>query len=147
MPYLRLTWPELPAQRRREVALRLTDEIVGLFFEPRAGLTELEVRARTTVQFMPYQEHELFIGGATPAERGTPDLTAELSDWSMSVKKQRRVAAILTPVLAELFGVTDHDSVNIRFHSYPPTDFSVGGTLLSDRVPFMGRLVKRIMDR
>jgi hypothetical protein len=37
------------------------------------------------------------------------------------------------------------DSVNVRFHSYPPTDFAVGGQLLSARVPRVVRLAKRLL--
>jgi hypothetical protein len=37
------------------------------------------------------------------------------------------------------------DSVNVRFHSYPPTDFAVGGRLLSARVPRVVRLAKRLL--
>jgi phenylpyruvate tautomerase PptA (4-oxalocrotonate tautomerase family) len=147
MPYLRITCPTLPLETRQRIAERLTNEIVRLFWEPRAGQSEAEVRSHTTVQFMPYEPGEVFIGGQTPEERGVLDITAELSDWSMSVKKQRRVAKDLTPVLAEVFGVTDIEGVNIRFHSYPPSDFSVGGALLADRVPAMGRLMKKLMDQ
>jgi phenylpyruvate tautomerase PptA (4-oxalocrotonate tautomerase family) len=76
-------------------------------------------------------------------------VTVELSDWSMSVKQQRRVAQGLTPVLAELFEVPPAglDGINIRFHPYPPTDFAVGGRLLSDHVPTIGRLMKRLAGR
>jgi hypothetical protein len=44
-----------------------------------------------------------------------------------------------TPVLAEVFQAADLEGVNVRFHPYPPTDFSVGGALLSDRVAAMGQ--------
>jgi hypothetical protein len=37
------------------------------------------------------------------------------------------------------------DAVNVRFHSYPPSDFAVGGTLLSNRVPPAARLAKRLL--
>ena len=89
---------------------------------------------------------DLFIGGRTQKGRGTPDVTVELSDWLMSVKQQRKVAKVLTPRLAELFGVAaeDLDAINIRFHSYPPSDFAVGGALLSDRVPWIGRFLKKL---
>jgi phenylpyruvate tautomerase PptA (4-oxalocrotonate tautomerase family) len=147
MPYLRLTCPELPLETRRHIAKRLTDEIVRLFWEPKSGQSEDTVRSHTTVHFVPFTEGEVFIGGQTPTERGVMDITAELSDWSMSVKKQRRVAQELTPVLAEVFKASDLEGVNVRFHSYPPTDFSVGGALLSDRVPRVGQVMKKIMDR
>jgi hypothetical protein len=64
----------------------------------------------------------------------------------MSVKQQRRIAKRLTPLLAELFDIAPNglDGINIRFHSYPPTDFAVGGRLLSDIVPLVGRLMKRL---
>ena len=80
-------------------------------------------------------------------ERHTPDVTVELSDWSMSTKLQRRIARQLTTVLAELFEVGSDDvkGINIRFHSYPPADFAVGGQLLSDVIPIAGRLMKRFM--
>jgi phenylpyruvate tautomerase PptA (4-oxalocrotonate tautomerase family) len=147
VPYLRITCPDLPSAKRREIATRLTNEIVSLFFNPRANQTEAEVRSHTSVHFLPYHGDELFIGGLTPSERGLPDLTVELSDWSMSVQKQRRVANALTPVLAEVFGMPDLNEINIRFHSYPPTDFSVGGKLLSDRIPAMGRFMKKLLDQ
>lgn len=146
MPYLRITCPELAAARRVEAARRLTGTIVELFFDPRARLTREELRERTTVHFIPYRNDELFVGGRTPEERGTVDLTVELSDWSMSVRQQRRIAHALTPVLAAVFDVPPAgiDGINIRFHSYPPTDFAVGGRLLSDLVPRIGRLMKRL---
>ena len=147
MPYLRLVCPALPLETRREIAQRLTLEIVRLFWESKSGQTEQTVRDHTTVHFVPFEDGELFIGGQTPLERGALDITAELSDWSMSVKKQRRIALALTPVLAEVFGVADVGGVNLRFHSYPPTDFSVGGVLLSDRVPRVGQIMKKLMDR
>ena len=60
-------------------------------------------------------------------------------------RTQRRVAARLTPVLAELFGLSgDLGGVNIRFHSYPPIDFAVGGKLLADLVPRIGQVMKRL---
>lgn len=141
MPYLRITAPRLPAGRRRAVAGELTDAVVRLFTPPR-GPSADEVRQRTTVHFTEYAEDELFVGGRTPAERGVLDVTVELSDWSMGSRTQRRVAAELTPVLARLYGAAP-DDVNVRFHSYPPSDFSVGGRLLQDRVPRIARLAKR----
>ncbi|GAA5533712.1 hypothetical protein [Deinococcus aluminii] len=129
------------------MARRLTDEVEALFYHPRGGPSREELREHTTVQFVPYGEADLFIGGRTPDERGTPDVTVELSDWSMSVRQRRRVAARLTPVLASLFGVPQNrlDSVNLRFHPYPPRDFAVGGRLLSDRVPRIGQVLKKLL--
>lgn len=146
MPYLRITCPELSLEHRHAIAARLTDAINDLFFDPRTRLTRDELRERTTVHFVLYAPGELFVGGRTPDERGALDITAEVSDWSMSVRQQRKVARGLTPVLAEAFGVpTDQiDGVNIRFHSYPPTDFAVGGRLLADVVPLIGRVMKRV---
>lgn len=145
MPYLRLTCPALPIERRRTIASVLTREVVRLFTPPR-GLTEAEIRERTTVHFVPYQEAELFVGGTAAGERGVADVTVEISDWSMGLRTKRRVARELTPTLAELFHVPPEriDEVNIRFHGYPPTDFSVGGRLLSDLVPAIARLAKRL---
>jgi phenylpyruvate tautomerase PptA (4-oxalocrotonate tautomerase family) len=123
MPYLRLTSPSLEVERRIDVAERLTDAIVDLFTPPR-GPTAEEIRQRTTVRFTPYEDHELFVGGR-PSSTREPDVTAELSDWSMSTRQQARVGAGLTPTLAGAFNA-DPDAVNVRFHSYPPTDFAVG---------------------
>ncbi len=149
MPYLRITCPEMPWQRRREIAGQLTQAMNDLFFDPRARLTRDELRERTTVHFTTYRDNELFVGGRTPEERDATDLTVELSDWSMSVKQQRRIAKHLTAFLAELFDVPPdgRDGINIRFHPYPPADFAVGGRLLSDRVPLFGRLMKRLASR
>lgn len=43
----------------------------------------------------------------------------------------------------ELFSV-ELDVVDIRFYSYPPTDFGAGGHLLSSRVPRPIRLAERL---
>jgi hypothetical protein len=50
--------------------------------------------------------------------------------------------------IATLFGVSSNslDDINIRFHSYPPTDFAEGGKLLSDLIPFIGKLAKKIFE-
>ena len=146
MPYLRPTCPELLVEQKRWVAAELTRDINDLFFNPRGGPSREELLERTTVHFTPYSDADLFIGGRTQEEWGTPDVTVELSDWSMNIKQPRKLAAALTPRLGELLGVSAGglDAVNIRFHSYPPSDFAVGGKLLSDRVPWMGRFMKRV---
>ena len=146
MPYLRITCPELNSEQRVTIAERLTTAIIDLFYQPRGRLTREELRERTTVHFIRYGPAELFVGGKTPQERNGVDITVELSDWNMSVRRQRGIAHVLTPLLGELFAVPvrEIDSINIRFHSYPPTDFAVGGQLLSDRVPWIGQLVKRL---
>jgi phenylpyruvate tautomerase PptA (4-oxalocrotonate tautomerase family) len=141
VPYLRLTCPVLDPERRRTIAERLTSAVVDLFTPPR-GPSADDIRARTTVHFTSYADGELFIGGRA-AGPALPDVTVELSDWSLSVRRQRRVADRVTPLLVELFG-TDPDAVNVRFHSYPPTDFAVGGVLLSERVPRAARWAKRV---
>jgi phenylpyruvate tautomerase PptA (4-oxalocrotonate tautomerase family) len=142
MPYLRLTCPPVETAVRREIAGALTEALVALFTPPR-GPDAAEIRTHTTVHFTPYGPDELFIGAAAP-DLKHPDVTAELSDWSMSTRQQRRVAAQLTPLLARLFA-TEPDAVNLRFHSYPPTDFAVGGKLLSQRVPRAIRMIKRLL--
>jgi hypothetical protein len=55
-------------------------------------------------------------------------------------------AVQLTPVIMRLFDIAekDADQVNIRFHSYAPTDFAVGGRLLADVVPRIAQWMKRI---
>jgi len=146
MPYLKITSPELNSEQCKIISERLTLEINNLFYNPKARLSREELRERTTVHFVPYADNLLFIGGKTPKERGVNDITLELSDWYMSVKQQRKIAKYLTPILAELFKVQLEkiDNINIRFHSYPPTDFAVGGKLLSDIIPFIGKFAKRV---
>ncbi len=128
MPYLRITCPEIGAEKRAAIAVRLTDVVDDLFYRPREPVTREELRECTTVHFVPYAEGELFIGGWTPKERDAVDLTVELPDWVMAVRQRRRVARVLTAVLAELFDVPQEEveSINIRFHPYPVTDFAVG---------------------
>jgi len=147
MPYLRITCPELTPEQRTTAATRLTDLINDLFYNPRAPTTRDELRERTTVHFVPYAPSDLFIGGRTPIERGAVDLTVELSDWGMSVRQQRKVARVLTPNLAEIFAVPPQavDGINIRFYSYSPTDFAVGGQLLADLVPRIAQLAKKLL--
>lgn len=141
MPYLRLTGPNVDADRRVAIAARLTDAVVELFTPPRGPSTD-DIRSRTTVHFTSYDTDELFVGGR--AARGeNPDVTVELSDWFMSTRQQSRSAAALTPIIGELYGA-DKDAVNLRFHSYPPSDFAVGGVLLSQRLPVAARVAKRL---
>lgn len=148
MPYLRITCPYNFKEKFPSIAERLTKEINLLFYNSKARLSREELRERTTIHFIPYEDKELFIGARTPNERGFLDITVELSDWLMSVKQQRKVAKHLTSVLAELFGLDDQhlENVNMRFHSYPPSDFSVGGKLLSDIIPLPGRIAKKIFS-
>ena len=147
MPYLKITSPNLEPTRYQVISQRLTEAINDLFYTPSARLTREQLRERTTVHFVPHADHELYIGGQTPAARGLADVTVELSDWSMSVRQQRKIARTLTPVLAELFNIPakDIDHVNIRFYSYSPADFAVGGKLLSDLIPLVGRWAKRLL--
>ena len=146
MPYLKITCQQLDNERSKAIAESLTQEINDLYYNPKGKLSREEIRERTTVHFAPYEEGELFIGGKTPRQRDAADITVELSDWSMSVRRQRKIARMLTPVLATWFEVpaSQTDNVNIRFHSYPPTDFAVGGKLLSDLVPLVGRMAKKL---
>ncbi len=146
MPYLRVTAPQLDAERRQAIATRLTEAVNDLLFDARGRLTREELRERTTVHFAPYAPDELFIGGRTPETRCTMDITLELSDWGMSARQRRRLARGLTPVLAEVFGVPQAgwDGINIRFHPYHASEFAVGGRLLSDLVPPIGQLMRRL---
>ena len=143
MPYLRVSCPSIDAQQRRNIAARLTDAVVELFTPPR-GPSRQETRARTSVQFACYGPDELFVA-AQAAGPTRLHVTVELSDWSMSPRQHARVAARLTPLLVELFGA-ETDAVNLRFHPYPPTDFAVGGILLSTRIPRIARLAKRMLS-
>jgi hypothetical protein len=132
VPYLRLTCPPVQAAVRREIAAALTDALVALFTPPR-GPDAAEIRAHTTIHFTPYRPDELFIGAAAP-DPAHPDVTAELSDWSMSTRQQRRVAAQLTPLLTRLFD-TGPDAVNLRFHSYPPPTSPSAGNCSANASP------------
>lgn len=146
MPYLKITCPVLEPAKYAAVAAELTDVVNELFYNPKARLTREDLRERTTVHFTPYRQDEIYIGARTPAQRGHFDITIELSDWYMSVKQQRKTASRMTAVIAKLFDIPSNheDNINLRFHSYPPTDFAVGGKLLSDLIPFIGRAAKRI---
>ncbi|WP_375448402.1 hypothetical protein [uncultured Fibrella sp.] len=147
MPYLKITSLALDPDANAEIARRLTNAVNTLLYNPKGGHTREELMERTTVHFVPYQPYDFYIGGRPAPQRDAPDVTVELSDWSMSVKQQRRVATALTPILAELFqvGPDQIESINIRFHSYPPTDFAVGGRLLSDLIPFVAKVAKRLL--
>ena len=74
MPYLRITCAELSAEQKREIAAQLTQEINELFFNPRGGPSQEELRERTTVHFTSYSDADLFIGGRTQKERRTSRL-------------------------------------------------------------------------
>ena len=147
MPYLKITCSSDYKDNFKSMAERLTSAINDLFYNPKTPLTREELRARTTVHFVPYQTDELFIGGQSPFQRNAIDLTVEISDWYMSVKQQRKIATSLTPVFMEIFNVpvSEIENVNIRFHSYPPTDFAVGGKLLSEIIPTLGQWAKKIL--
>ncbi|MBV9577547.1 MAG: hypothetical protein JO057_03035 [Chloroflexi bacterium] len=144
MPYLRITCPELSRERRQAIASRLTDVMNDLLFEPRGRLTRQDLRDRTTVHFASYAPGDLFVGARTPEDRGARDITLELSDWNMSARQRRRLARGLTPVLAELFEIREFawSGINIRFHAYRPSEFAVGGYLLSELVPPVGQLLR-----
>lgn len=102
MPYLRITCPDRPADARRAVARRLTDAVNDVFFNTRARATREELREHTTVHVAPYGKSDPSVGGRTPLARHGIGVTVELSDWSMSVRRQRGVTRILAPALAEL---------------------------------------------
>ena len=148
MPYLRVFCPVLDALQYAAIVPELTNVVNDLFYHPKSRLTLEEFRERKTVHFIPYKEGGFYIGAKTPAQRGHPYITIELSDWHMSVKKQRKIAAQMTPVVVKLFRVSpaDVDNINFRFHSYPPSDFAVGGKLLADIIPYIGRLAKKMFE-
>jgi hypothetical protein len=102
-----------------------------------------DIRGRTTVHFTSYGTDNLFVGGRA-AQGENPDVTVELSDWSMSTRQQSRAAAALNPIVGELYG-TNSDAVNLRFCSYPPSDFAVGGVLLGRRLPLADWVAKRLL--
>lgn len=87
----------------------------------------------------------LNVGGVLMKDRKVADVTVEYSNWSLSAGKEREIARALTKTWSKLFGMEHQlDGVNIRFHPYPPTDFAVGGLLLSDGIPWIGRVMKRL---
>lgn len=149
MPYLKITCSVKYKENFKAISERLTSAINDLFFNSKAGMSREELRRRTTIHFVPYENYEMFIGGQSSDARKTADLTVKLSDWNMSAKQQRRVASLLTPVLAGCFKVphSEIENINIRFHSYGPSDFAVDGKLLSDRIPFAGRFAKKLFGK
>jgi len=62
MPYLRITCPTVDADRRQDIASRLTTAVVELFTPPR-GPSADDIRQRTTIHFFCYGADDLFIGG------------------------------------------------------------------------------------
>ena len=146
MPYMKLTFPDVSEARRQDIAKELTEAVVRLMTPPGGrGLKPEELRERCTVHFTPYTPTSMAIGGKLMRDRHEQDVTMEFSDWGMGTRLKRRLARELTPVLARLFGMeAQSDHVNIRFHPYPPTDFAVGGKLLSELIPAIGRLMKRV---
>jgi hypothetical protein len=102
VPYLKITSPDLNHEVRQPIALTLTEAVVRL--NATSHITTAERRERCTVHFIPYAPDCMTIGGVLLGERGEPDVTVEYSDWSLSHRKQRRLARALTSLLAELFG-------------------------------------------
>lgn len=143
---MKLTTPEVSLERRQIIAHELTETVVrAMTPKNERGLTASELRERCTVHFTPYEPTTMAIGGKLMSDRGDGDVTMEFSDWGMGPRLQRRLARELTPVLTKLFGMeAAPDHVNIRFHPYPPTDFAVGGKLLSELIPAIGRVMKRV---
>ncbi|MBV8863722.1 MAG: hypothetical protein JO082_12045 [Mycobacterium sp.] len=144
MPYLRLTSPPVDTEQRHRLAVELTDLVVRLLTPPpgRGRPTAEDTRARTTVQFTPYDPDALAIGGTMMADSGGRDVTLEFSDWGLSLRRQKVIAHELTDALSRLLGVEDIDAVNVRFHRYRPRDFAVGGVLLAQRIPVVARVAK-----
>ncbi len=143
MPYLKLTCPAIDTLQRENIARMLTDEVVRLNINPHVPVDQL--REHCTVHFTPYEPDGMAIGGVLMKDRPIADVTVEYSDWSLSTRKKRQITRSLTKILAQLFQMEHQlDGVNIRFHPYPPTNFAVGGRLLSERIPWVGRFMKRI---
>lgn len=146
MPYMKLTTAVISVERRQEIASELTEQVVRLMTPKNGrGPKPEELREHCTVHCTPYEPTSMTIGGKLMRDRAEQDVTLEFSDWGLGPRLQRRLARELTPVLAKLFGIEAQlDHVNIRFHPYPPSDFAVGGRLLSDLIPAIGRLMKRL---
>ena len=145
MPYMRVHSPPLSAELKQRVAHELTERVVRLMSRPGTpGATPEELRSHCTVHITEWQPEDFAIGGVMLGGSQV-DYTLEFSDWGLGVRRQRRLARELTEVLAKLFSAQDRlDQINIRFHPYPPKDFSVGGILLADRIPWIARIAKRL---
>ena len=68
MPYLKITCPDLPAEKYAAIAQPLTNEVNDLYFNSKARVTREELRAKTTIHLAPYQNGELYVGAQTPAQ-------------------------------------------------------------------------------
>ncbi|GAC1645909.1 MAG: hypothetical protein NVS9B15_03670 [Acidobacteriaceae bacterium] len=128
MPYLRLCSPALSIELKRKLAFQLTEAVLECF-----GLDE-EVRHRTTIHFDSFEPQDMAVGGELVSDGSAPDYTLEITERELTEKQKRAALKSLLPVLMKNFGLRKEQSwkVNIRFNSYRPSDFAVGGTFLDE---------------
>jgi phenylpyruvate tautomerase PptA (4-oxalocrotonate tautomerase family) len=140
MPFMKLISPPLRAADAERLARDLTEAVVQLLQRPLGPYASAEeLRRHSTIQFAPYQPGTITVGG----EREHQLVVLEYSDWGLNLRRQRRLARELTPLIARFFdGQTDQ--VEIRFHHYQPSDRAIGGELLVDKIPWIGRMVKKL---
>ena len=149
MPYMKLSTPDVTPQDRERIARELTEAMVHVMTRRYGrGFTPGELRERCTVHFTPYEPATMAVGGRLMQNRDEQNVTMEFSDCGMTTRLQARLARELTPLLGQLFCMDAHlERVRIRFHPYPPTDFAVGGRLLSAVAPRLGQLMQHLAVR
>lgn len=147
MPYMRLYSPELSLAQKQRIARELTELVVNLMTPANGrGLSKEEMRSRCTVHFMPWNGDDFAIGGVLMSEKHESDFTLEFSDWGLNRRKERRLARQITLLLAKILELetSSLDQLNIKFNPYPPHEFFVAGKSLAERIPLIGRVIKKI---
>lgn len=128
MPYLRLYSPSLSIELKRKLAIELTEAaLTGLDYDD-------EARQRTTIHFVAIEPDDIAVAGELISDGGSPDYTLELTERHLNHDKKHAVVKTLLPVLMRNFGLRKEQrwKVNIKFNSYQPEDFAVGGTFLNE---------------
>ncbi|HEX5437722.1 MAG TPA: hypothetical protein VFW98_11220 [Gemmatimonadaceae bacterium] len=127
MPYLCLYSAELPLERKRELAAKLTDELVATLPHPEVH------RARTTIHFVATDASNVAVGGRLASDGGATDLRVDISDRHLTLERRVLLAHDLTKLLAEYFRLPDEERrcIKILFREYGEDDLAVGGHLLS----------------
>ena len=131
MPYLRLYSPSLSIELKRKLAFQLTEALLNAL-----GLDDT-YRHRTMIHFAPFHPDDIAVGGELISDGGAPDYLLEITERSLSGAQKSAAVNALVPVLMKNFGLRKEQSwkVNIRFESYEPSDFAVGGNFLDDVEP------------
>jgi hypothetical protein len=146
VPYLRVTCAQVSRDRRRAIAERLTEEIVDLFLSPNGRITREQLREPRQYTSQAMGDAPLLLHGHTPIGKFHGQID-RISVGGRSASDDEFVFIVhQTPILAKLYEIPPDrlEGINLRFHPYPPTDFAVGGRLLSDLVPLIGRWMKAL---